>query len=276
VEADPVLPRQRRRLPHQLRRHRERGAGGEHDLEHRPRCRVVVALDHAQRVGQNRRLLLDAVVRRQPPLRFAERHAAAGGDEADPDLGRRPDLVVDPAAVLEQVGVVENGRAAGQRQLGAADDNRGPGVGRRPARPHPVVGAQPREEVGVLPRRQVPGQHLIQVVVAVDQPRQQDLPAQIEHDVGLVRQIRRRPDPLDDPIPREQRAAGDLPPPIVHRHHELGILASNVPTSGLPPRLPMVAPHKAGGPSPTVPSPTGAVDRGPLVPLSTATSPALA
>ena len=59
------------------------------------------------------------------------------------------DLVIDPAAVLEDVGVVEGRRAAGEGKLAEADDCRRPVTRRVCARPKPDTALQPGKKVGV-------------------------------------------------------------------------------------------------------------------------------
>ena len=53
-------------------------------------------------------------------------------------------------------------------------------------------------------RREIAGQHLIEMVVAIDQPGQEDLAGQIEHHVSGPRQLLGRPDLLDEAVAREQ------------------------------------------------------------------------
>ena len=59
--------------------------------------RVVVELgDETLHVSQGRGLLLADRVWGQAPLTLSQTHGAAGGVEADPNLPRRPDAVVQP------------------------------------------------------------------------------------------------------------------------------------------------------------------------------------
>ena len=184
----------------------------------------MIALDDADAVPEDRLLGFDAVVRRQAALRLAERHAAARHHEAHADLGRGGDLVVDPAAILEDIGVVEHGGAARERQLAAADQHRGAGVVRRPAAPDPVMRLQPGKQVGVLPGRQVARQDLVEVVVAVDQAGQHDVALEVEHAIGGLRQTGGRADLLDHAVAGEQPGIRQLAALPVHRHEHVGIL----------------------------------------------------
>ena len=114
----------------------------------------MIALDHPLAVLEDEVLVLDAVVRRQPALGFAERHRAAAGMEAHAQLARRLDLAVDVVAVLEDVAVVEHRGAARLGELGQPDQRAGArafGVG---ARPGAVERLQPGEEVVVLRARE--------------------------------------------------------------------------------------------------------------------------
>ena len=73
-------------------------------------------------LGEHRVDLLDELVGRQPAVGGAEVHRAAGGDEPAAELPRRLHLGLDQsrAAAREDVVVVEDGRAAGEHQLGDA------------------------------------------------------------------------------------------------------------------------------------------------------------
>ena len=110
----------------------------------------------------------------RPPVRLAEIHRSAGGDDADAELRRRLHLGLEHAVLpaREDVVVVEDGRAAGERELRDARARRrvlGLGVEPRPER---VQLPQPREEVRLLRPR--PRERLEQVVVGVDEPRRDD------------------------------------------------------------------------------------------------------
>ena len=215
---------QRRLLTHQMGRDRKGRAGCKHDLQHSAMRRVVIAADHPFAVGHDGFLVLDAVVRRQPTPRLSKRHAAAGGDEAQADFLRGADLVIHPAAIAKQIGMIEHGGAAGQGQLGHADQGRGACRLRRASRPDAVMRAQPVEQASILRRRHVARQHLVQMVMTIHQARQQDLPGEIEHQVGARGQRLVGADLLDDAVAREQAAAPDLAAAGVHRHHHLGIV----------------------------------------------------
>ena len=222
VEPHPVAPRQRRLVAHQPLGHGEGRAGREHDAQHGAARGVVVAGDDPLAVGHDGRLVLDALVRRQAAPGLAERHGAARDHEPHADLAGRRDLVVHAAAVAENVGMVEGGGAAGQRQLRQAHQGGGARCLRRAARPDAVVRAQPVEQRGVLRGGQVARQRLVEVVVAVHQPGEQDLAGQVEHRVGGPRQALVGPDPLDEAVAREQAAAAQFAPFRVHGHHHLG------------------------------------------------------
>ena len=133
------------------------------------------------------------------------------------------DLVVDLATVLEDVGVVEDGRAPRKRQLRATDDDGRARVLRRAAGPDPVVSAQPGKEIRVLTRREIPCQHLVEVVMAVDQSWQDNLPGQVEHRIGGLRELVRGADLLDHAVAGEQPRIPQLAPLAIHRHEDVRI-----------------------------------------------------
>ena len=220
VQADAVAPAQRRRLAQQFRRHREGRARRQHDLRHRAGPGIVVAADDALAILQDVVFVLDAGIGRQSALRLAERHRAARNGEADADLLRRRDLVVDGAAVAEHIGVIEHRRAARQGKFGAADQRGGAAGLGRARRPQFVVRLEPAEEIVVLRRRQRPRQRLVEMVMAIDQSRQDDVAFQIHDRVGGRGQRRGRTDIAKDAIHRVEPAIGQLAALLVHRDDE--------------------------------------------------------
>jgi hypothetical protein len=106
--------------------------------------------------------------------------------EAEAELARCLDLVIEPGAVRPEVGVVAGGRAAGEHQLGDGDARTdGDGFGGHVG-PDGIVDAQPGEEVGVLRGGKVAREGLVEVVMGVDQPRQDDHLARVDDGVGLL------------------------------------------------------------------------------------------
>jgi len=85
------------------------------------------------------------------------------------------------------------------------------------------MGTQPGKQVCVLPGWQVPGQDLIEMVVTVDQPWQQDMPAQVEDDVGVVWKLVGWPHLFDESIPRKEPGIAKLSSLIVHRDEHIGM-----------------------------------------------------
>ena len=136
VEDEPEPAGECRGLLHQPSGDGERRAGRDGDLHARAGAVLVVRGVEPLRLGEHRVELLDQLVRRKPAVRHAEVHRAARGDEADAELARRlaPRPRRSRAAAREHVVVVEDGRAAGEREL------REPGSRRRVLR----LGVDPR------------------------------------------------------------------------------------------------------------------------------------
>ena len=118
VQAEAEAAGELGRLLHQPRRDREGRAGRDDDLRHR----AVDEPGEPLGVGEDVVDLLDEVVGRKAAVRDAEVHRAARGDDADADLGRGAELGLDEPgdAAREDVVVVEDGRAARERELGEA------------------------------------------------------------------------------------------------------------------------------------------------------------
>jgi len=121
------------------------------------------------------------------------------------DLARDLDLVVDPAAVGPQVGVVAGCRAAREQQLRARDGRGAAQPGRRQARPDRVERDEPIEELDVLRTGNRARQRLIEVMMGAHQSRNHDAAARVDDAVGLPRQLRRRPERLDRAVAHEDR-----------------------------------------------------------------------
>ena len=180
VEHEAEPPRERRRLLHQPSGDRERRARRDGDLHARSGPALVEGAVEPLGLGEHRVELLDELVGRQAAVRDAEVHRAARRDEAHAELARRLDLGLEDAgpAAREDVVVVEDGRAAGERQLG---EPRARGcVLRLRVDPGPdrIQLAEPREEVGLLGPRAREG--LVEVVVRVDEARRDDGAAEVD------------------------------------------------------------------------------------------------
>ena len=89
VQAHAIGARKRRRLAHQVARHREGRARRRGHAQHREAARVVAGFDDPARVREDRVLVLDERVRRQAAAGFADAHRAAAGVEAQADRARR-------------------------------------------------------------------------------------------------------------------------------------------------------------------------------------------
>ena len=172
VEPDTVLPGQDGALPQQLRGHGEGGAGGQGHLPHGAGAGIVIGLNDAGGILHDLVHGLDHAVRRQAAVLSAQVHAAPGGEHADAQFfgGGKLDAGQVSGTGRKDIVVVEAGGAAVLHQLahtregGEADDV--------PVQPFPdlIQGGEPVEQLHVLHLGQVPGEHLIQVVMRIDQP----------------------------------------------------------------------------------------------------------
>ena len=163
--------------------------------------------DESFRVRENGVDVLDQLVGRKPAVRGAEIHGAARGDDADPDLACRLHLRLEQAraAAREDVVVVEDRRAARERELGKAGARGsvlGLGVDPGPGR---IELAQPAEEVSLLGAGT--GECLVQVVVGVDKPRRDDGAAEVDALVGLG--LRLGPEPTETIAPSSTSSQPD-------------------------------------------------------------------
>ena len=169
MQAHVERPRQHGRLAQQIRGDRERRAGRDRDAHERVERGVVIALDGLRGSAERGIRRLHGEVRREPALRGAEVHRAAGRVQAHADaLGRLDDRAHDVAGALrEDVVVVAHGRAARageHRHAARGADARQARIDLRPQR---VQRGEPVEQDRVL--RVAAGEPLVQVVVGVDQ-----------------------------------------------------------------------------------------------------------
>ena len=161
--------------------------------------------------------VLDQLVGRKPAFRGAEIHGAARGDDADPDLACGLHLRLEQARATsrEDVVVVEDRRAARERELGKAGARGsvlGLGVDPGPGR---IELAQPAEEVSLLGAGT--GECLVQVVVGVDKPRRDDGAAEVDALVGLGLRLGPRADGDDRAVLHEQPTGPVLVTDVVTR-----------------------------------------------------------
>ena len=160
-------------------------------------------------------IVLDELVRRQAALRGAEIHRPPRGHDAHTELPCRLDLRLDQALAptREDVVVVENRRAAGERELCEPGARRGVFRLGVDLRPHRIQLAEPGEQVCLLGTRARQG--LVEVVVGVDEPWSDDRATEVDP-VGRLR-LGAGADLGDRRALDEQPAAVVLRPLVVHR-----------------------------------------------------------
>lgn len=112
------------------------------------------------------------------------------------------------------------GSAARQHQFGDRDRRARPQGARVDARPDRIQRGEPVEESRILRARHGPRQRLGEVMVGVDQARQNNEIARVDDAVGLLRQFACRPHGGDRTAVDQHRAAGNLAFAVVERSHE--------------------------------------------------------
>ena len=173
VQPDPMARGQRGRIAHQALGHRERRAGRQRDLHHRPYARLVMAPDQPLAVGQDDLFGLHHLARRQPAVLARQAHRAAGQHDAQAERPRLLDLEVDRVLETGREHVVVVARRGGprQQQLGQRRAHREPQMLGRQLRPDRIERLEPGEQRLVDRGRAGAGQRLVEVVVGVDQAR---------------------------------------------------------------------------------------------------------
>ncbi len=143
--------------------------------------------------------------------------------QAESNLLRRGDLVIQFRAVGEKIEVVGGGRASRKGKLRERGLRRDKNILGVQARPDGIERRQPVEEIGILRGRDGTRQRLVEVMVCVDQPRQDDVPLQIEHFVRVVGQTGSLPYPLDESAANKKTTIGNLPLMVIHSDN-VGVL----------------------------------------------------
>ena len=191
VEPDAVLPGQDGALPQQLSADGEGGAGGQGHLPHGPEGRIVVRLDDPGGVLHNGVHRLDHAVRRQAAVLAGEVHAAPGGEHPHPQLLRGGELGADQVSASggKDIVVVKAGGAAVLQQLPHAGEGAEAHHLLVQALPDLIQGGEPVEQLQILHLGQVPGEHLIQVVVGVDEAGIAPVMGPVDHSVCGLGQV---------------------------------------------------------------------------------------
>ena len=187
------------------------------------RRRIVIGLDDPLAVSEDEGFVLYAIVRRQAALGLPERHRVAAGVEAHAEILRRLDLAIHVVPVFKNIGVVEDRRAARESELRQPHERAGARGFLRGARPDAVLGLQPGEKVGVLGGGEIPRQSLIQVMVSINETRQDDLPGKINHRVGRSGKVRVWADVFNETVLGVKPRIFHFPALAVHGDQDFGI-----------------------------------------------------
>ena len=209
VQAHVEFVRQFGAGGHDFRGDGERRAGRQGDLDLRAVATFVVLGDQALAIGEDHFTFLHGLLRRQATVLFAQAHGAASQHGAHAQFANALDLYVDRIfqAFGEQVVVVGGRGATRQQQFGQGDFAGQGEFFRRQACPDRVQGFQPRKQRLVDHRRPGAGQGLIEVVMGVDQPRQDHMLAGVEHLIARRGRLLAEAEHFDDHTVLQHQAA---------------------------------------------------------------------
>ena len=209
MEGDSPIRGEPGGVAHDLRRHRERRAGGERDLDERTVSPLVEGVDHPLAVGEDRVAVLHHRLRRKAAVPDGQVHGAAGEGHPDPEVAGGCGLDVDRAlqARREDVVVVGGGGAPREQQLGESEPGRGVEPVRSQSRPHRIEGLQPVEQLLAEGRTVGAGQGLVEVVVGVDESRQHHVPGRVEDAIAGRGRNRSGREALRDAVPVDDETA---------------------------------------------------------------------
>ncbi|MCY1436858.1 hypothetical protein D9M71_529960 [compost metagenome] len=224
VQAHVEFVRQLGTGRHDFRGHRERRARCQGDLDLRTVTAFVVFGDQPLAVGEDHFAFLHGLLRRQATVLFTEAHGSAGEHGAHAQFTNALDLHVDRVfqTFREQVVMVGGGGATGQQQFSQRDFGGEGEFFRGQACPDRVQGFQPREQRLIDHRRPGAGQGLIEVVMGVDQARQDHMLAGIEHFIARCGRLLTGAEYFDDQTVLQHQAATGIE--TIGRENGEGIL----------------------------------------------------
>ena len=150
VQLRAIGSRQRCRLAHEIDRHAERRAGRRHDLQHGLGRWVMPGFDQTPRIAQDIVFVFHQMVGWQSAGAFADAHAATSRMQANAQLLRGADLVLELDIVGKHIVVIAGGRAAGEQQLRHSQLCRRIHMLGAQLRPDGITGSQPCEEIPLL------------------------------------------------------------------------------------------------------------------------------
>ena len=183
----------------------------------------MIGLDNTIAILEDKGLVLYAIVRRQPALGLAEGHRAAAGVEAHTEILRGLNLAIQVVPVFENISVVEDRRTTGKRELRQPDERAGARGLLRRARPNAILGLQPGEKVIVLRGDKIARESLIEVMVGINETRQNDLPGKIDHRIGRGGKFFVRADLPNETVLDVKPGAFKFPALAVHCDQDFGI-----------------------------------------------------
>jgi hypothetical protein len=118
--------------------------------------------------------------------------------------------------------MVGGGGTSRKGEFGQCGGSRNKNIVGCEACPDGIERLEPVEEVGILRGGDGARQGLVEVMMGVDQSRQEDVPAQVEYFVGGIGQTGSLTCLLDDPVPNKKTTLGNLPLVVIHRN-DMGV-----------------------------------------------------
>src|SRR6202022_1183239 len=144
--------------------------------------------------------------------------------EAHTEILRRLDLAIHVVPVLKNISMIEDRRTTGKSQLRQPDERAGARGFLCRARPNTILGLQPRKKVVVLRRGKIAREGLIEVMMSIDETRQDDLPGKIDYRVGRCGKFGVWADLFNETILGVKPRVFHFPALAVHGDQDFGIL----------------------------------------------------
>jgi len=133
-------------------------------------------------------------------------------------------LSIHVVPVFEHISVIENRGTTGKREFSQANQRADARGFLRRACPDPILGLEPREKIVVLRSDKVARESLIEVMMGIDEPWENDLPGKIEHRVGRGGKLFVPTDLLDETVFDVNSRVHQFPALAVHGDQDFGVL----------------------------------------------------
>ena len=142
--------------------------------------------------------------------------------DAESDLGSRGNFIVELRTVRKEVEMVRCGGATRKGEFGQCGGSRCKNVFGSETSPNGIEGLEPVEEVGILRGRDGARESLVEVMMRVDETRQDDVTCEVEDFVGGLGEVGGFTDLLDEAVANKKTTVREFGLVVIHGE-EMGV-----------------------------------------------------